>query len=69
VGASGGRAPPTPTFPAGGPPPPNPMMAAGLIRIGEAASRIFSGDANRALAHATAGPCLQQNLVCILEGE
>jgi len=46
----------------------HPMMAAGLIRIGEAASRITSGDADRALAHATSGPCLQQNLVCVLEG-
>jgi acetyl-CoA acetyltransferase len=47
----------------------HPMMAAGLIRIGEAASRITSGDADRALAHATSGPCLQQNLVCMLEGD
>jgi acetyl-CoA acetyltransferase len=47
----------------------NPMMAAGLIRIGEAASRILDGSANRAVAHATSGACLQQNLVCVLEGE
>ncbi|MCA1833362.1 MAG: thiolase domain-containing protein [Actinomycetota bacterium] len=47
----------------------NPMMAAGLIRIGEAAQRIMDGSAARALAHATSGPCLQQNLVCVLEGE
>jgi acetyl-CoA acetyltransferase len=47
----------------------NPMMAAGLIRIGEAATRIMNGAADRALAHATSGPCLQQNLVCVLEGE
>jgi acetyl-CoA acetyltransferase len=46
----------------------NPMMTAGLIRIGEAARRIWSGDARRAVAHATSGPCLQQNLVCVLEG-
>jgi acetyl-CoA acetyltransferase len=46
----------------------HPMMAAGLIRIGEAATRISGGDADRALAHATSGPCLQQNLVCVLEG-
>ena len=45
------------------------MMAAGLIRIGEAALRITNGEANRALAHATSGPCLQQNLVCVLEGD
>lgn len=47
----------------------NPMMAAGLIRFGEAASRIMDGSAKRAIAHATSGPCLQQNLVCVLEGE
>ena len=47
----------------------NPMMAAGLARIGEAASRIWDGSARRAVAHATSGPCLQQNLVCVLEGE
>jgi acetyl-CoA acetyltransferase len=46
----------------------NPMMAAGLARIGEAASRIWDGSARRAVAHATSGPCLQQNLVCVLEG-
>ena len=45
------------------------MMASGLIRIGEAASRIWSGDGDRAVAHATSGPCLQQNLVCVLEGD
>ncbi|MFI5797725.1 thiolase domain-containing protein [Streptomyces sp. NPDC051677] len=47
----------------------NPMMAAGLIRIGEAAARIHRGESDRALAHATSGPCLQQNLVAVLEGE
>ncbi len=45
------------------------MMGSGLIRIGEAASRIWNGDADRAVAHATSGPCLQQNLVCVLEGD
>lgn len=45
------------------------MMAAGLIRIGEAAQRITRGDGDRAVAHATSGPCLQQNMVCVLEGE
>ena len=45
----------------------NPIMAAGLVRIGHAADHIFNGG-NRALAHSTSGPCLQQNLVCILEG-
>jgi acetyl-CoA acetyltransferase len=45
----------------------NPVMATGLCRIGYAADHIFRGG-RRALAHATSGPCLQQNLVCILEG-
>jgi acetyl-CoA acetyltransferase len=46
----------------------NPTMAVGLSRIGEAARRIWDGSADRAVAHATAGPCLQQNLVCVVEG-
>ena len=54
--------------PSGGALAANPMMSAGLIRIGEAAARIASGEAGRAVAHATSGPCLQQNLVCVLEG-
>ena len=54
--------------PSGGPLAANPIMAVGLIRIVEAASRIMDGTANRALAHATSGPLLQQNLVCLLEG-
>ena len=45
----------------------NPMMSAGLARIGEAARRIIDGSAHRAVAHATSGPCLQQNLVAVLE--
>jgi len=55
--------------PSGGPLGANPVMATGLIRIGEAAARIFDGSAARALAHAASGPCLQHNLVCVLEGE
>jgi acetyl-CoA acetyltransferase len=55
--------------PSGGPLAANPIMAAGLIRIGEAAGRIGRGEAQRAVAHATSGPCLQQNLVCVLEGD
>lgn len=46
----------------------NAPMVAGLVRIGEVASRIFQGQAQRGVAHATSGPCLQQNLVCVLEG-
>ncbi|MFJ7987481.1 thiolase domain-containing protein [Streptomyces sp. NPDC096351] len=55
--------------PSGGPLAANPVMAAGLIRLGEAAARIHRGDSDRALAHATSGPCLQQNLVAVLEGD
>ena len=47
----------------------NVVMAAGLTRIGEAAHLIATGDANRAVAHATSGPALQHNLVCVLEGD
>ncbi|MFC7343371.1 thiolase domain-containing protein [Saccharopolyspora griseoalba] len=46
----------------------NPMFSAGLARIGEAAERVRRGRAERALAHATSGPALQQNLVCVMEG-
>jgi acetyl-CoA acetyltransferase len=52
--------------PSGGALAANPVMATGLIRIGEAATRIFDGTARRALGHAASGPCLQQNLVCVL---
>jgi len=45
----------------------NPMFAAGLARIGMAAQAVMSGQAQRALGHATSGPALQQNLVCVLE--
>jgi acetyl-CoA acetyltransferase len=55
--------------PSGGALAANPVMAAGLIRIGEAAARIHRGESDRALAHATSGPCLQQNLVAVLEGD
>jgi acetyl-CoA acetyltransferase len=47
----------------------NPMFAAGLARIGLAASAVMSGQAGRALGHATSGPALQQNLVCVMSGE
>ena len=54
--------------PSGGALTSHPVMAAGLIRIGEAAQRLAGGDGNRAVAHATQGACLQQNMVCVLEG-
>ncbi len=55
--------------PSGGALSANPVMVAGLTRIGEVAQRIIDGDATRGIAHATSGPCLQQNLVTVLEGE
>ena len=45
----------------------NPLMSAGLARLGEAATRIHNGTADRVVGHATQGPCLQQNLVCVME--
>ncbi|HEX9624902.1 MAG TPA: thiolase domain-containing protein [Streptosporangiaceae bacterium] len=45
----------------------NPMFAAGLARIGSAAAEIMAGRADIALGHATSGPALQQNLVCVME--
>ena len=53
--------------PSGGALAANPMFAAGLARIGMAAREISSGRADRALGHATSGPALQQNLVCVME--
>ena len=53
--------------PSGGPLRANPIMASGLCRIGYAADHIFGGG-KRALAHSTSGPCLQQNLLCLVEG-
>ncbi len=47
----------------------NPMFAAGLARIGMAARSVMSGQADRALGHATSGPALQQNLVCVMEAQ
>ena len=45
------------------------LMSCGLNRIGDAATRIAAGNGDRALAHAAQGPCLQQNLAVVLEGE
>lgn len=53
--------------PSGGALAANPMFSAGLARIGEAAIRIHSGESRKAVAHATSGPALQQNLVTVLE--
>jgi acetyl-CoA acetyltransferase len=53
--------------PSGGPLAANPIMATGLVRITEAARQIRDEGKHRTLAHSSSGPCLQQNLVCILE--
>jgi acetyl-CoA acetyltransferase len=45
----------------------NPVMVAGLERFVAAAQSIHRKEADRAVAHATSGPCLQQNLVAVLE--
>ena len=58
-----------PVNPSGGALAANPIMATGLVRISEAARHIVEGDKQRTLAHSTSGPCLQQNLICILEGD
>ncbi len=54
--------------PSGGPLAANGIMTAGLVRIGEVARRIWAGAADRGVAHASSGPCLQHNLVTVLEG-
>ena len=53
--------------PSGGALASNAVMVAGLERIGHAAARLQLGEGDRAIAHATSGPLLQQNLVCVLE--
>ncbi len=53
--------------PSGGALTANPLFAAGLNRIGEAAKRVWAGESHKALAHATSGPALQQNLVLTME--
>jgi acetyl-CoA acetyltransferase len=45
----------------------NLMMASGLSRIGEVFNRIVDGEAERGVAHTTSGPCLQHNLVTVIE--
>lgn len=53
--------------PSGGALPADPIMATGLIRIAAAAEAVIDGGAGTALAHATNGPALQQNLLCLME--
>lgn len=53
--------------PSGGALPADPVMATGLIRIGWAADAVMTGEAVRAVGHATNGPCLQHNLLVLME--
>jgi acetyl-CoA acetyltransferase len=53
--------------PSGGVLPADPLGVSGLIRIGAAADAVSRDGARRSVAHATNGPCLQQNLLCVLE--
>jgi acetyl-CoA acetyltransferase len=46
----------------------NSVMTTGLVRIGEAFRQVHDHGKQRVLGHASSGPCLQQNLVCVLEG-
>jgi acetyl-CoA acetyltransferase len=64
-----GLAPGSRVNPSGGALCANPMFAAGLARIGLAAREVMAGRADRALGHATSGPALQQNLVCVMEAQ
>ena len=41
-------------------------MVSGLLRIGEAARAVMCGAVSTSLAHASAGPAMQQNLLCVL---
>ncbi|GAC57899.1 hypothetical protein GOHSU_27_00350 [Gordonia hirsuta DSM 44140 = NBRC 16056] len=47
----------------------NALFSGGLQRIGYAAHAITTGAANTAVAHATSGPLLQQNMVVTLAGD
>lgn len=53
--------------PSGGALTADPIMATGLFRVVEAAGAVLRGEAARAVAHATNGPCLQHNVLCLLE--
>jgi acetyl-CoA acetyltransferase len=55
--------------PSGGPLAAHPVIATGLIRVIEAATRVRDGEAGKALAHCSSGAALQQNLIAVLEGD
>ena len=61
--------PDTAVNPSGGPLCGDPVMATGLARIIEVADRIAAGDASRGVGHAASGAALQQNLLCLMEGD
>jgi hypothetical protein len=44
-------------------------MAVGISRFAEAARQIAEQGAHRAIAHASSGQALQQNMVAVLEGD
>jgi len=45
----------------------DPIMVTGLLRVVAAADAVLRGQAQRAVAHGTNGPCLQHNVLCLLE--
>jgi acetyl-CoA acetyltransferase len=47
----------------------NPVMVTGLVRIGEAFRQVNQHGRSRVVAHASSGPCLQQNLVCVMDNQ
>ena len=47
----------------------DPTMVTGLLRVVAAAGAVQQGRARRAVAHATNGPALQHNLLCLLEAD
>ena len=55
--------------PSGGALPADPIMVTGLLRIASAAEAIMHGVARLAVGHATNGPCLQHNLLCLMESD
>ena len=53
--------------PSGGPLAGHIMMSAGLDRFGMSFRALQKSEVTTALAHATSGPCLQNNMIAILE--
>jgi acetyl-CoA acetyltransferase len=55
--------------PSGGVLPADPLGVSGLMRLGAAATAVLTGAADRAVGHASNGPALQHNLLCLFEGD